>query len=46
MARINIDTGTLGNPATGDTLRTAMTKINENFIDLYTSSSADGQLTT
>ena len=46
MARINIDTGALGNPATGDTLRTAMTKINENFIDLYTSSSADGNLTT
>ena len=46
MARINIDIGTLGNPATGDTLRTAMTKINENFIDLYTSSTADGQLTT
>ena len=35
MARINIDTGTLGNPATGDTLRTAMTKINTNFEDVY-----------
>jgi len=36
MARINIDIGVLGNPATGDTLRTAMTKINTNFEDVYT----------
>ena len=35
MARLNIDTGTEGNSATGDTLRTAMTKINTNFIDVY-----------
>ena len=35
MARLNIDTGTEGNVATGDTLRTAMTKINTNFIDVY-----------
>ena len=35
MARLNIDTGTLGNPATGDTLRTAMTKINTNFIEVF-----------
>ena len=35
MARLNIDTGTLGNPATGDTLRTAMTKINTNFAEVY-----------
>ena len=35
MARIIIDTGTEGNSATGDTLRTAMTKINTNFIDVY-----------
>lgn len=35
MARITIDTGTLGNLATGDTLRTAMTKINTNFSDVY-----------
>ena len=34
MARLVIDTGTLGNPATGDTLRTAMTKINSNFAEL------------
>ena len=36
MARIIIDTGTEGNSATGDTLRTAMTKINTNFADVYT----------
>ena len=35
MARLNIDTGTDGNPATGDTLRSAMSKINNNFIDVY-----------
>ena len=35
MARINIDIGTLGNPATGDTLRTAMNKINTNFAEVY-----------
>ena len=35
MARLNIDTGTEGNVATGDILRTAKTKINNNFIDVY-----------
>ena len=35
MARLTIDTGTAGNPATGDTLRTAMNKINTNFIEVY-----------
>ena len=34
MARLNIDTGTEGNSATGHTLRTAMTKINTNFGEL------------
>ena len=34
MARLTIDTGTAGNPATGDTLRTAMTKVNSNFAEL------------
>ena len=33
--RLNIDTGTEGNTATGDTLRTAMTKINTNFEEVY-----------
>ena len=46
MARKIIDTGTLGNPATGDSLRTAMTKINTNFEELYVGNSADGQITT
>ena len=49
MARLNIDTGTEGNSATGDTLRTAMTKINTNFDELYTdlagTTSSDGNLT-
>ena len=35
MARLNIDTGTEGNTATGDTLRTAMDKINTNFEEVY-----------
>ena len=35
MAKLTIDTGTAGNPATGDTLRTAMTKVNANFTELY-----------
>ncbi len=34
MTRLTIDTGTAGNSATGDTLRTAMTKINANFAEL------------
>ena len=50
MARLVIDTGTLGNPATGDTLRTAMTKANDNFAELYTdlaeTTSSNGILTT
>ena len=35
MAKLDIDIGTLGNPATGDTLRTAMTKVNTNFVEVY-----------
>ena len=35
MARLNIDTGTAGNPSTGDTLRTAMNKVNTNFEEVY-----------
>ena len=49
MARKIIDTGTLGNTATGDTIRTAMTKANENFLELYTdlaaTTSSNGNLT-
>ena len=42
MTRLTIDTGVLGNPATGDTLRTAMGKINSNFIELYADVAASG----
>ena len=42
MTRLTIDTGVLGNPATGDTLRTAMGKINSNFIELYDDVAASG----
>ena len=48
MTRLNIDTGTLGNTATGDTIRTAMTKINDNFLEVYgdlAASGLGGQLT-
>lgn len=36
MTRQNISTGTAANDGTGDTLRSAGTKINDNFIELYT----------
>ena len=35
MSRLTIDTGTEGNPATGDSLRGAFTKVNTNFAELY-----------
>lgn len=35
MARQNIFTGTTANDGTGDTLRVAADKINQNFVDLY-----------
>lgn len=35
MARQVINTGTTANDGSGDTLRTAGTKINENFVELY-----------
>ena len=46
MARLNIDTGTEGNSATGDTLRTAMTKINTNFVELFGVHADTGLITT
>ena len=46
MARLNIDTGTEGNSATGDTLRTAMTKINTNFGELFDVHTDTGLITT
>jgi hypothetical protein len=36
MAKQTINIGTLANDGTGDPLRTAFTKINENFTELYT----------
>ena len=41
MSKQNIDTGTAGNPATGDTLRGAMLKVNSNFDELYSLVGAD-----
>ena len=38
MSRITIDTGTAGNPATGDSLRVAFGKVNTNFAELYSGS--------
>tara|TARA_A100001011_G_C14304499_1_gene842450 strand:+ start:2471 stop:2773 length:303 start_codon:yes stop_codon:yes gene_type:complete len=34
MTRLTIDIGTDGNSATGDTLRTAFNKVNQNFSEL------------
>ena len=42
MTRLIIDTGTEGNSATGDTLRTAMSKINDNFLEVYNDLAASG----
>ena len=38
MSRLTIDTGTAGNAATGDSLRTAFGKVNTNFAELYAGS--------
>ncbi len=35
MSRLTIDTGTAGNPATGDSLRGAFTKVNTNFEEIF-----------
>ncbi len=35
MSRLTIDLGTAGNPATGDSIRTAFNKVNTNFSELY-----------
>ena len=42
MTRLIIDTGTEGNSATGDTIRTAMGKINDNFLEVYNDLAASG----
>lgn len=45
MARLIIDTGTAGNQATGDTIRVAMGKINDNFNQLFSSNLGSGVIT-
>jgi hypothetical protein len=45
MARQNINYGTNPNDGTGDTLRVAMDKVNDNFIELYGESSTETNLT-
>lgn len=41
MARLNINIGTNANDGTGDPLRTAFDKVNDNFIELYTDDAGD-----
>lgn len=38
MSRLTIDIGTAGNSATGDSLRVAFGKVNNNFAELYSGS--------
>jgi hypothetical protein len=45
MARQNINYGTNPNDGTGDTLRVAMDKVNDNFVELYGESSTETNLT-
>ena len=44
MAKQTINTGTTANDRSGDTLRSAFTKINANFTELYNTASADVQI--
>jgi hypothetical protein len=44
MARLNINLGTTANDRTGDPLRTAFEKVNNNFIELYTRTGDDIQI--
>ena len=46
MTRQNINTGSSANDGTGDTLRTAGGKINDNFIELYNFLGAEGDSST
>lgn len=46
MARQTLNRGTTANDGTGDTLRTAAQKINENFEELYLSVGGDSALST
>jgi hypothetical protein len=45
MAKLNINVGASDNDKTGDTLRTAFTKVNANFTELYAGSASESQLT-
>mgnify|MGYP003641144810 CR=1 FL=1 len=45
MTRQNINIGSQGNDSTGDPLRTAFEKVNNNFVELYDSSSFATQIT-
>jgi hypothetical protein len=45
MARLNINIGQSANDKNGDTLRTAFTKINANFTELYAGGANESQLT-
>ena len=44
MARLNINIGTTANDKTGDPLRTAFDKVNQNFVELYALANADVQI--
>ncbi len=44
MARLNINIGTTANDKTGDPLRTAFDKVNQNFVELYAHVGADVQI--
>lgn len=46
MARQTLNRGTTANDGTGDTLRTAAQKINENFEELYLSIGGDSATTS
>jgi hypothetical protein len=46
MARQTLNRGTTANDGTGDTLRTAAQKINENFSELYLTLGGDGVVTS
>ena len=45
MAQQTINIGTSANDGTGDPLRTAFDKINDNFTELYSETAADSQIT-
>ena len=42
MAKLSVDIGTIANDGTGDTLRTAGNKINQNFTEVYDKVGTDG----